>query len=223
MSLIVFEGIDGTGKSTQAALLEQQINDDAPDTAIRIAEPTKSPHGMKIREAMMSAKERLSFDEELDLFVQDRKYNVEHNIRPALAAGKAVILDRYYFSTAAYQGTRGKMSWQEIIDINERFAPKPSILIVFFLPVDEALERIDKDAKDAKREARSYMEKKDTLEKVQAAFQSIHDSRRYNSHAIDAARSVEELRELIWGIYQDHVHISSEREPPCRKATKKRR
>ncbi|MEX2682153.1 MAG: dTMP kinase [Candidatus Sigynarchaeota archaeon] len=205
MSLIAFEGIDGTGKSTQAALLEKRINDNAPGKAIRIAEPTKSPHGMKIREAMMNAKERLPFDEELDLFIQDRKYNVEHNIKPALAASKVVILDRYYFSTAAYQGTRGKMSWQQIIDINEQFAPKPAILLVFFLPVDEALKRIDKDAKDAKRESRSYMEKKDTLEKVQAAFQQIHDSKKYNSHAIDAARPVEHLQELIWNIYQDHV------------------
>nr|MDO8085615.1 dTMP kinase [Candidatus Sigynarchaeum springense] len=205
MSLIVFEGIDGTGKSTQATLLEQRINDKSPGTALRIAEPTKSPHGMKIRAAMMNAKERLAFDEELDLFIRDRKDNVEHNIMPALAAGKAVILDRYYFSTAAYQGTRGKMSWQEIIDINEQFAPKPSILLVFFLPVDEALKRIDKDARDSKRESRSYMEKKDTLEKVQDAFRRIHETKKYNSHAINAARPVEELQGLIWNIYQDHV------------------
>lgn len=203
--LVCFEGIDGTGKSTQATLLEQRINEKAPGTAIRVAEPTNSPHGTKIREAMMGAKERLSFDEELDLFVQDRKYNVEHNIEPALAAGKAVILDRYYFSTAAYQGTSGRLSWQEIIDINERFAPRPNVLLVFFLPVDEALQRIDKDAKDAKRGSRSYMERKDTLEKVQAAFRDIHDSGRYDSHAIDAARPVGELQGLIWSIYQDHA------------------
>ncbi len=203
--LICFEGIDGTGKSTQATLLEQRINSNTPSTAIRIAEPTKSSYGMKIRDAMMNSKERLSFDEELDLFIQDRKYNVNHNIKPALVAAKVVILDRYYFSTAAYQGTRGKMSWQEIIDLNEQFAPKPSILLVFFLPVDEALKRIDTDAKDAKRESRSYMEKKETLEKVQAVFRRIHDSKKYNSYEIDAARPVEELQGLIWNIYQDHV------------------
>ncbi len=209
MSLVVIEGIDGTGKSTQAQFLEERLNEEkrvfAKNGVVRIAEPTKSPYGIKIRQAMMQATDRLSFEEELDLFVQDRKLNVEQNIRPALAKGKVVILDRYYFSTAAYQGTRGKMSWQEIIEINERFAPKPDILLVFFLSVDKALERIDKDATSAKREARSYMERKDTLEKVQAAFQQIHESKAYNSFTIDAARSPDALREEIWGIYENHV------------------
>jgi dTMP kinase len=209
MSLVVIEGIDGTGKSTQAQFLEDRLKEKkrglAKNGVVRIAEPTKSSYGIKIREAMMRATDRLSFEEELDLFVQDRKLNVEQNIRPALAQGKVVILDRYYFSTAAYQGTRGKMSWQEILAINEQFAPKPDILLVFFLPVDKALERIDKDAKSAKRESRSYMERKDTLEKVQAAFQQIHDSKAYNSFAIDASRQPEALREEIWKIYEKQV------------------
>jgi thymidylate kinase len=73
------------------------------------------------------------------------------------------------------------------------------------VPVDKALERIDKDARDAKRESRSYMERKDTLEKVQAVFQQIHDSKAYNSFAIDASRPVDALREQIWTIYTRHV------------------
>lgn len=209
--LICIDGIDGTGKSTQAQLLEDRLKETkrglAKNGVVRIAEPTKSPFGVKIREAMMRSTDRLTFEEELDLFIQDRRINVEQNIRPALAQKKVVILDRYYFSTAAYQGTRGKMSWQEILAINEKFAPKPDILLVFFLPIDVALERIDKDAKSAKRESRSYMERKDTLEKVQAAFQQIHDSKAYNSFAIDAARPPEVLHEEIWKIYENHVKM----------------
>jgi dTMP kinase len=197
MSLIVTDGIDGTGKSTQVSLLETQLLENGHDV-LKIAEPTRSPFGMKIRQAMMNAKKRLSFDEELDLFIQDRKYNVENNIEPALAQEKIVILDRYYFSTAAYQGARGKLSWQEIIAMNEAFAPIPDIVFFFFMPVDEALKRIDKDATEAKRSSRSYMEKKENLEKVQAIFQQIHESGVYNSISIDATMSIEDIQAQIW-------------------------
>lgn len=197
MSLIVTDGIDGTGKSTQVSLLEIQLLENSYNV-LKIAEPTRSPFGMKIRQAMMNAKKRLSFDEELDLFIQDRKYDVENNIKPALAQEKVVILDRYYFSTAAYQGARGKLSWQEIIAMNEAFAPIPDIVFFFFMPVDDALKRIDKDATEAKRSSRSYMEKEENLEKVQAIFQQIHESGAYNSISIDATMSIGDIQAQIW-------------------------
>jgi len=192
MSLIVIDGIDGTGKSTQASLLEKQLLDNGHDV-LKIAEPTKSPFGIQIRDAMMNAKKRLSFEEELDLFIKDRQYNVENNIQPALSEGKIVILDRYYFSTAAYQGARGKLSWQEIIAMNETFAPIPDIVFFFFIHVEDALERIDEE-----RGSRSYMEKQGNLEKVQAIFQQIHDSGTYNSVSIDAILPIDEIQAQIW-------------------------
>ncbi|HME56396.1 MAG TPA: dTMP kinase [Candidatus Lokiarchaeia archaeon] len=193
------DGIDGSGKSTQVSLLEKNLLENGFDV-LKIAEPTKSPFGIKIREAMMNAKKRLSFEEELDLFIQDRRYNVDHNIEPALAEGKIVILDRYYFSTAAYQGARGKLAWQDIIAMNEAFAPVPDIVFFFFMPVDVALKRIDKDATESKRGSRSYMEKRGNLEKVQEIFQQIHDSGAYNSISIDATSSIDEIQSQIWNI-----------------------
>jgi len=215
----VFDGIDGSGKSTQVKLLEKRLLEaklgPAKRGVVTIAEPTKSKYGMKIREAMMNAKDRLSFEEELDLFTQDRKDNVETNILPALKEGKVVILDRYYFSTAAYQGSRGKMTWQDIIALNEKFAPRPSLVFFFFMPVDAALNRIDADAQNAKRESRSYMERKENLEKVQAIFKAIHDSHVYTSHAIDATLSIEQMHERIWVICENQ--ISGHRLPPLKK------
>ncbi len=218
MSLVVFDGIDGSGKSTQVKLLEKRLIETKLGPAkygvVTIAEPTKSKYGIKIREAMMNIKDRLSFEDELDLFTQDRIDNVETNIIPALKQGKVVILDRYYFSTAAYQGSRegGKLSWQDIIALNEKFAPRPSLVFFFFMPVDMALKRIDIDAQNAKRESRSYMERKDTLEKVQAIFKAIHESHAYNSHAIDAIQSIEQIHEHIWVICKNQ--ISGQRLPP---------
>ena len=74
-------------------------------------------------------------EEELGLFVRDRRENVARNLRPALAAGTAVVLDRYYFSTIAYQGAKG-IDPARIRRLNEAFIVKPDLVI--FLDVDAA-------------------------------------------------------------------------------------
>ncbi|MBD3188234.1 dTMP kinase, partial [Candidatus Bathyarchaeota archaeon] len=136
MSLLVaIEGIDGTGKSTQVQMLvnrlEKEISEWGLPGVFSIAEPTDSIYGKKIREAMMEGGQRLPFHEELELFLADRRINVEKNIKPRLEKGFVVVLDRYYFSTAAYQGTRGFMDYKTILNMNEVFAPKPNM--VFFI------------------------------------------------------------------------------------------
>lgn len=202
---MIFEGIDGTGKSTQVSLLDKRLNGDgnalAPNGTMMVAEPTKSKYGKKIRQEMMKSENRLSFEEELDLFIMDRKYNVENNINPALKQGKVVLLDRYYFSTAAYQGSRGHLNFHEIIEMNEKFAPVPSILFIFFIPVEKALERIDSDAR---RSSRSYMEKAGNLKKVQDIFGEIHESGKYNSVSIDALEDIDKIHEKIWLSYVEY-------------------
>lgn len=206
MSLIAFEGIDGTGKSTQARLLEERVRAGAPPWAsggvVRAAEPTTSVHGQEIRAIMDRGGERLPFDRELALFIEDRKWNVEHVIRPALHKGAIVILDRYYFSTAAYQGSRGVLPHGKILAMNEAFAPEPSLLFLFFMDnIDDALHRIDADAG---RHARSYMERKDNLERVQAIFKAIHESGRYRSVAIDACRPAAEIHATVWSAVETY-------------------
>ena len=211
MSLVVLEGIDGTGKSTQAKLLEAKLLDNidaiGKKGVIRIAEPTNSKYGTIIRNAMMNSDVRLSFDEELDLFIQDRRYNVQHNLLPAFKNEKVVILDRYYFSTAAYQGCRGHLDYEKIISLNEEFAPKPSIVFFFFIPIEVSLSRIDLDQG---RNSRSYMEKKENLEQVQAIFAKIHESGKYNSFEIDATQSIENIAHKIWSICRDHFSKNSQ-------------
>ncbi|MFX0101367.1 MAG: dTMP kinase [Candidatus Hodarchaeota archaeon] len=204
--LIIFEGIDGTGKSTQVILLDKRLNGKgnhlAPNGTLTIAEPTNSKYGKEIRQRMMNSETRLSFEEELDLFIKDRKFNIDNNINPALEEGKVVILDRYYFSTAAYQGSRGYMDYQDIIDMNEKFAPVPSILFIFFIPVEKALERIDADAG---RSSRSYMEKAENLKKVQDIFQRIHESGKYNSVSIDSLQDIDQIHEKIWSACKEYA------------------
>jgi dTMP kinase len=135
---IVLEGIDGTGKSTQTRRLAEWFTRHGREV-VTSREPTDGPWGRKLRES--AATGRLPATEELELFLRDRQQHVEELIRPALAAGKVVILDRYYFSTMAYQGARG-FDPAEIRRRNEAFAPRPDLLLLLDLDVDTALSRI---------------------------------------------------------------------------------
>ena len=130
--LVALEGIDGAGKSTQARELERLLAL-AGFGVVRTREPTDGPWGRKLRESATAG--RLSPTDELAAFVADRRQHVAEEIAPALADGKIVLIDRYYFSSAAYQGARG-LDPDEIIRQNEAFAPEPDLLVI--LVVDPA-------------------------------------------------------------------------------------
>jgi dTMP kinase len=163
---IVLEGIDGTGKSTQAALLADWFRSQGREV-VASREPTDGPWGQKIRSTALTG--RLSPQEELDLFLKDRREHVEQLITPALAAGKVVILDRYYFSTMAYQGSRG-FDPAEIRRRNEAFAPQPDLLIILDLDVDSALARIG-----GRGDTANEFEKRDSLAKCREIFMALKE------------------------------------------------
>ena len=128
--LTVFEGIDGTGKSTQVRLLADALSSAGLDV-IQSKEPTDGPWGRKIRASADSG--RMAPAEELDAFVKDRREHIENLITPGLEAGKVVILDRYYYSSIAYQGARlGNV--EEIAQQMSSFAPLPDV--VFLIDID---------------------------------------------------------------------------------------
>ena len=136
--LIVIEGIDGTGKSTQSGLLAEHLRAQGREV-IESHEPTNGPWGRKLRESATTG--RLTIEDELEYFLKDRKQHVDELINPIVKRGGIVILDRYYFSSMAYQGYRG-IDPTEIRAKNEVFAPVPDHLIILDLPVKTALERI---------------------------------------------------------------------------------
>jgi dTMP kinase len=161
---IVIEGIDGTGKSTQVKNLGAWFEKQGREVVLS-REPTNGPWGRKLRES--AAIGRLSPEDELQYFLNDRRQHVEETIRPALAAGKVVILDRYYFSTMAYQGARG-FDPAEIRRMNEAFAPMPDLLLILDLDVDTAHQRIGH-----RGDSTNEFEKRESLEKCREIFLSL--------------------------------------------------
>ncbi len=137
--LVVFEGIDGTGKSTQIQLLAAYLRGLGYDV-ITDYEPTRGKWGMKVREAALAG-DRLGIEEEINCLLQDRREHVRDLIEPALARGTWVLLDRYYLSMMAYQGASG-VRVEDIREWNEAFATVPDIAFWLDIPIETAVERM---------------------------------------------------------------------------------
>jgi dTMP kinase len=137
---IVFEGIDGTGKSTQLHLLAEKLRG-LGYAVVATREPTDGPYGQKIRELFVD-RGAVSREEELELFIADREQHVKEVITPALADGCVVICDRYYLSTVAYQGANG-MDPEQILKKNENF-PAPDLAIILEIEPAHGIHRIQK-------------------------------------------------------------------------------
>lgn len=163
--LIVFEGTDGTGKSTQLSLLEKFLqNNHYP--VITTREPTEGTYGQQIRQLYMHRDSRTP-REELELFLADRKEHVDNLINPSLASGKIVLCDRYFLSTVAYQGAIG-FDVNELLSLNS-FAPNPDIALLFHAPLDTGEKRIT----EGRGESLNDFEQIENLQKVAAIFNSL--------------------------------------------------
>jgi dTMP kinase len=141
---ITFEGIEGCGKSTQAKKLHQFFLDQRIDV-ILTREPGGSAAGEKIRDILIDDKiPTLEVKTELLLNFAARIEHVEKVIKPAIAAGKIVICDRFFDSTYAYQGSAMGLDYKLIDDLRQKilgdFAPDLTFLIN--VPIEEAFERI---------------------------------------------------------------------------------
>jgi len=184
--LIAFEGIDGTGKSTQLPLLATYLRQQG-HTVIETREPTTGPYGREIRNLFQN-RQRVSREQELELFLRDRGQHVEECILPALAEGKIVLTDRYYFSTAAYQGAAG--CEPAVIFERNSFAPEPDLVLLLTMSPGESVSRI----RELRGEVLNDFEQLDQLEKVAALFASF-------AHGcivrIPAARPVLEVQSAI--------------------------
>lgn len=141
--LIAFEGIDGTGKTSIIKALLKRLTDDG-FRVVTFKEPTNETEaGKKIRTSYIDG--RVSLEEELQWFIDDREWDVEERILPSLAEKKIVLMDRYFFSTACYQGVRMNDDWSSILKTNRAKFPEPDLTIIIDVDPRISQQRIVKD------------------------------------------------------------------------------
>ncbi len=184
--LIVFEGVDGTGKTTQLKLLAQDLREKGLEV-VETREPTDGTYGKQIR-ALYTDRSSVTLDEELELFINDRKEHVKECILPALERGAVVLTDRYFYSTAAYQGAAGADS--EAILAANKFAPSPDAVLLLTMEIQESLRRIEEQRKDELND----FEQAEQLQKVASIFNSFTDP---CIKRIAADQSMEEVQQQI--------------------------
>ena len=189
--LIALEGVDGAGKSTQAMSLAATLTRFG-RRVLLTQEPTFGPVGLRLREYLAGGRRHLTPAEELELFQSDRREHVAKTIRPALDRGWTVITDRYYYSSAAYQGALG-IDPEEILADSERFAPRPNLVVIFTLPLDLALTR----RLEARGEASQVSEVPAYLEKVAAIYETFQGPHlKYLDAAVASSQVLGKLFEL---------------------------
>ena len=188
---ITVEGIDGCGKSTQARLIAAAL-EAAGHIVLRLREPGGVTISEKIREILLDpANAEMGDVCELLLYEAARAQLVHRVIRPALAAGKTVICDRFYDSTTAYQAFADGLDRGMVSQANELAVDgcRPDLTLVFDLPVEDALRR------RSGREAEDRLELKglEFQERVAAGFRGVAADEPDRVKLIDAGGSIAEV------------------------------
>jgi len=194
--LLAVEGIDGAGKTTQVELLRQALEASGEEVEVS-KEPTNGKYGKRIRESAHNG--RLHLREELEILIKDRQDHLRRKIRPALEAGKIFVLDRYFYSTIAYQGARfgsEDISWLDKVVREE--APD----MVFLLDIDPhvSVERI----KHGRNETPNQFERVPYLSQVRQVFNNLADVDDL-LWSINGARSEMEIHHTILSLLLQKV------------------
>ncbi len=203
MPLIVMEGIDGTGKSTHADLLAEWLAVEATRPVIREAEPTHSTFGEMLRTLANKPRPKIDPWAMHAMFTMDRMEHVREVISPALRRGDVVVMDRYYFSTAAYQGALG-VPYERILEDNLLFAPKPEL--VFMLMADIALldQRIKKRGSKAEGLEKVFEKKATYQENVQDIYQQLAE-KDDSIFVVEAEYSVELIQQAMRQMVENYL------------------
>lgn len=188
----VFDGVDGAGKSTQLERFAKWLSDNGREIVV-CKDPGSTPLGEQLRDLLLNSKDLpIHMRTEMMLFTTARTQLVEQIVRPAIAAGKVVVLDRYLFSTVVYQGYAGKLDPKMIWDLNQVATDgvMPNATFLLDIPVEIAMQRLGDNLDRMESRGPDY------FEKVRAGFLTIakhHES----VHVIDANRDIDAIESSI--------------------------
>ena len=192
---VTLEGGDGSGKTTQAALLEEWLRARG-RTVVRTREPGGSEVGRLVRDIVLHHRGDIASRAEALLYAADRAHHVATVVRPALARGEVVIQDRYLDSSVAYQGAGRVLDAGEIRDLSlwATEGALPDLTVLLDLDPAEARRRLDADDKPFDR---LESERAEFHERVRGAFLALAASEPDRFLVLDAARPAEELAGAI--------------------------
>jgi dTMP kinase len=195
---ITFEGIDGSGKSTQLRMLASDLRLRSIDV-LATREPGGTPLGQHLREAFLETEEVVSPLAELLLFAADRAQHVELMIKPALAEGRIVISDRFADATYAYQGA-GRGFPEETVNEVIALATtglKPDLTIFFDLSIENAIRRMSARLDAGQLQNRMDIETAEFYDRVRTAYLKLIRMEPERFRTVDANGSVEEIHAKV--------------------------
>jgi dTMP kinase len=201
-TFITFEGIDGSGKSTQLRLLANFLRAQGCD-ALLTREPGGTTLGLRLRAALLDAMEEVDPLTELLVFAADRAQHVRRMLRPALEAGRVVISDRYADATVAYQGAGRGFSPELISQIVQLATEglKPDLTLLFDVSIEESTNRTTRrsTSKTLTRD-RLDIEHADFHTRVRDAYLQIALAEPERVKLIDTSGPVERTQERVKAI-----------------------
>jgi dTMP kinase len=216
-TFITFEGIDGSGKSTQLRLLGNFLRANGCD-ALLTREPGGTTLGLRLRAALLDAAEEVDPLTELLVFAADRAQHVRRMLRPALEAGSVVISDRYADATVAYQGAGRGFSPELISQIVQLATEglRPDLTLLFDLTIEESTNRTARRSagKSSGKSSRDRLdiEKDDFHARVRDAYLQIALAEPERVKLIDTSgpveRTQERVRDVIIPFLQSRGHLS---------------
>jgi dTMP kinase len=192
---VTFEGGDGVGKTTQAALLQQWLEQSG-RAVVRTREPGGSEVGQLIRDIVLHHRGDIAPRAEALLYAADRAHHVQTVVRPALARGDVVIQDRYLDSSVAYQGAGRVLDAEEVRGLSLWAAEGALPDVTVLLDLEPRAARARLDAAD-KPFDRLEAEKEDFHRRVREAFLALAAAEPARFLVVDASRSPEDLAQAI--------------------------
>ncbi len=203
---ITFEGLDASGKSTQAELTAERFRESG-ENVIVIREPGGTELGEKVRSILLDVNSTIEPVAEVFLFSAARAQLVREVIRPALSQGDIVICDRYVDSTTSYQGYGREISLESIHAINRLAIEDVSPDLNFF--IDISIDEIERRQRAAGISA-DRMERagRDFFERARKGYYELSRTEK-RLKIIQGERSPEDIFSEIWSLIQIELHRSS--------------